>query len=357
MTTIDTLPYPIVIDGDVARAAGRFVRERSGGRAIVLADANVAERAAAVARAIGPRTRVLPFALGEARKRLRLVERVCVELADAGADRTTTIVGVGGGVAGDLFGFAAATYMRGVPFVNVATSLVAMVDASVGGKTGVDLANGKNLVGAFRDPLAVFCDIGSLATLSDRHLREGLAEVVKHGVIEGHDTFESLETLAPHPFAKWPWETVVADSLRVKAMVVAEDRLESGIRETLNLGHTFGHALETVTNYRISHGAGVSVGLRAAGLLALRTGRFSSDEHLRVLSLLALLRLPLVAQSDDIAALMDAMTRDKKTRAGTARFVVPRAIGDVEYGVVAPPRTVRAVLAKITHAPGASELR
>jgi 3-dehydroquinate synthase len=355
MTRLDDLPYPIVVDTDVAKAVGAFVRER--GRTIVLADRNVEARARAIARAIGPKTLVLPFALGEARKRLRTVETVCAALADAKADRTTTLVGVGGGVAGDLFGFVAATYMRGVPFVNVATSLVAMVDASVGGKTGVDLAIGKNLVGAFRDPLAVFCDVGSLATLGDRHLREGLAEVVKHGVIEGDQTFESLETLAPFPLKKWPWETVVADSLRVKAMVVADDRLERGARETLNLGHTFGHALETVTNYKISHGAGVSVGLRAAGLLALRTGRFSAEEHLRVLSLLALLRLPLVAQSDDVSALMQAMTVDKKSRGGTPRFVVPRAIGDVEYGVSASARLVRSVLAKIAQTPGASELR
>ena len=355
MTTIDDLPYPIVVDADVARAAGRYVRER--GRAIVLADRNVLAKANAVARAIGPRTLVLPFALGESRKRLRLVETVCAALAEAKADRATTLVGVGGGVAGDLFGFVAATYMRGVPFVNVATSLVAMVDASIGGKTGVDLVAGKNLVGAFRDPLAVFCDVGSLATLAERHLREGLAEVVKHGIIEGHDTFESLETLAPFPFVKWPWETVVTDSLRVKAMVVAEDRLERGVRETLNLGHTFGHALETVTNYRISHGAGVSVGLRAAGLLALRTGRFSGAEHLRVLSLLTLLRLPLVAQSDDVGALVNAMSVDKKSRGGIPRFVVPRAIGDVEFGVSTTARTLRSVLAKISDAPGAAELR
>jgi 3-dehydroquinate synthase len=355
MTRLDDLPYPIVVDTDVAKAVGAFVRGL--GRTIVLADRNVEARARAIARAIGPKTDVLPFALGESRKRLRTVETVCAALAEVKADRTTTLVGVGGGVAGDLFGFVAATYMRGVPFVNVATSLVAMVDASVGGKTGVDLAVGKNLVGAFRDPLAVFCDVGSLATLGDRHLREGLAEVVKHGVIEGDQTFESLETLAPFPLKKWPWETVVADSLRVKAMVVADDRLERGARETLNLGHTFGHALETVTNYKISHGAGVSVGLRAAGLLALRTGRFSAEEHLRVLSLLTLLRLPLVAQSDDVSALMEAMTVDKKSRGGTPRFVVPRAIGDVEYGVSASARLVRSVLTKIAQTPGASELR
>lgn len=232
-----------------------------------------------------------------------------------------------------------------------------MVDASVGGKTGVDLKAGKNLAGAFRDPIAVFCDIGSLATLPDRHLREGLAEVVKHGIIEGDDVFDALETLAPHPLRKWPWETVVTDSLRIKAMVVGDDRLETGAREVLNLGHTFGHAIETVTNYSISHGAAVSIGLRAAGLLAIRTDRFSTDEHLRVLALLALLRLPMVSPSNDIDALLAAMANDKKTRAGALRFVLPRRLGDVEYGVSVPARTVRAVLARVHAAPGAAELR
>jgi 3-dehydroquinate synthetase len=140
-------------------------------------------------------------------------------------------------------------------------------------------------------------------------------------------------------------------------MVVRDDRLERGAREVLNLGHTFGHALERVTNYRMSHGSAVSVGLRAAGLLALRTGRFSAEEHLRVLSLLALLRLPLVAPTDDIDALFDAMQNDKKARAGTLRFVLPRTIGDVEYGVAAPARSVRAVLSRLGAAPGNAEFR
>jgi 3-dehydroquinate synthase len=356
MIRIDELGYPIVIDRDGARLAGAFVRERKQ-RAVVLADEKVSARAAAVARAIGAKTPVLSFALGERRKHLRTVEMVLEALAGAGADRTTTVVGVGGGVAGDLFGFAAAIYMRGVPYVNVATSLVAMVDASVGGKTGVDLRAGKNLAGAFRDPKAVFCDLSSLETLPERFQREGLAELVKHGIIEGNDVFEALETLAPHPLHKWPWETVVADSLRIKAMIVNDDRLEAGSREILNLGHTFGHAIELVTNYKTSHGAAVSIGLRAAGLLALRTGRFSGAEHLRVLSLLTLLRLPLVAPSDDVDAMFAAMARDKKARAGTLRFVLPRTIGDVEYGVTAPARAVRTVLARVRERPGAAELR
>lgn len=357
MTHLDTLPYPIVIGDDIPPRVAQFVRGRGRPRVVVLADRNVGARAEAVARAIGAKTPVLTFALGERRKSLRTLEAVLEALAGAGADRSTLVVGVGGGVAGDLFGYAAAAYMRGIAFANVATSLVAMVDASVGGKTGVDLRAGKNLAGAFRDPVAVFCDIAALATLPDRQFREGLAELVKHGIIEGDEVFEALETLAPHPLRKWPWETVVADSLRIKAMFVGEDRLEAGSREILNLGHTFGHAIETVTEYRTGHGAAVSVGLRAAGLLALRTGRFSGAEHLRVLSLLTLLRLPMVAPTDDVDALLAAMARDKKARAGTLRFVLPRAIGDVEYGVEVNSRALRSVLARVRDVPGSAELR
>ncbi|MBC5798585.1 MAG: 3-dehydroquinate synthase [Candidatus Eremiobacteraeota bacterium] len=357
MTRLDLLAYPIVIDERVAAHVAAFVRERGRPRCIVLADRNVAARGAAIARALGRQTPVLDFALGERRKTLRTLEAVLGGLARTGADRATTLVGVGGGVAGDLFGFAAAVYMRGVAFINVATSLVAMVDAAIGGKTGVDLAAGKNLAGTFRDPVAVFCDLGALGTLPERYAREGLAELVKHGIIEGGDAFEALETLAPHPLHKWPWETVIAESMRVKAMYVNDDRLEVGAREVLNLGHTFGHAIERVSGYRISHGAAVSIGLRGAGLLALRSGRFSQAEHLRVLTLLTLLRLPLINPSSDIEGLLAAMAHDKKVRAGALRFVVPRTLGDVEYGVVATPRNVRAVLQRLHTPPGAAELR
>jgi len=313
------------------------------------------ERASAVAAAL-KKAPLHAFALGERRKNLKTLGAVLETLAGAQTDRSTLIVGVGGGVAGDLFGFAAATYARGVAFVNVATSLVAMVDAAIGGKTAIDLAAGKNLAGAFADPVAVFCDLDALATLPARQFRQGLAEVVKHGIIEGGEAFESLETLAPHPLRRWPWETVVADSARIKSMVVADDRLERGARETLNLGHTFAHAFERVSTFAIPHGDAVAIGLRAAGLLALRTGRFSQAEHLRVLALLTLLRLPLVSPVADVDALLAAMRVDKKARDGVLRFVLPRALGDVEYGVAVPARTLRTVLAEIAQPPGSREL-
>ena len=357
MTRLDDLGYPIVVVEDAAPELASFVREKGFARVVMLADQKIARRAQGLVRALRGRAELLTFPLGERRKTLRTLERVLEALAEAKADRTTLIVGVGGGVATDLFGFAAATYMRGVPFVAVATSLVAMVDAAIGGKTGVDLRAGKNLAGAFKDPVAVFCDIGALRTLSEPHLREGLSELVKHGIIEGGETFDSLEVLAAHTLRKWPWETVIADSLRVKAMVVADDRLERGAREVLNLGHTFGHAIELVSDYRVSHGSAVAMGLRAAGLLALRTGRFSASEHMRVLALLALLRLPLIMPDKDVDDVLAAMSVDKKARAGALRFVLPRGLGDVEYGVTVPSRTLRAVLGRIREAPGAAEFR
>jgi 3-dehydroquinate synthase len=355
VTRIDDLGYPITIASDVAPLVVAFARERAFTRAVVLCDRNVLPLAMDIARPWRGAP-VIPFALGERRKTMKSLERVLEALAAAGADRSTLVIGVGGGVAGDLFGFAAAVYMRGVPFVNVATTLVAMVDAAVGGKTAVDLAAGKNLAGAFHDPVAVFCDVAALATLPERHIREGLAELVKHGIIEGNDAFTGLETLAPHPLRTWPWETVVADSVRVKAMIVGDDRVERGSREVLNLGHTFGHAIELVSDYKTSHGTAVAMGLRGAGLLALRTGRFSRTEHLRVLTLLALLKLPLVSPAD-VDALLAAMSSDKKSRDGALRFVLPRAIGDVEYGVTVPKRALRAVLQRMTRLPGESEFR
>ncbi|HEY9085725.1 MAG TPA: 3-dehydroquinate synthase family protein [Candidatus Tyrphobacter sp.] len=338
---------------------GEDVREnvvaalRAHGRAYaILCDANprVTALAGDIARRAGGALAVLPFTLGEGRKRLATVERVMEALAAADADRTTIVVGVGGGIACDVFGFAAATYMRGVAYLHVATSLVAMADAAIGGKTGVDLRAGKNLVGTFRDPMGVFAHVRALRTLPFRCLREGLAEIVKAAIVEGGDLFASIEILAPHPFVQWPWAEVVAAAVNVKTAIVADDREESGMRELLNLGHTFAHAFERASDYRITHGAAVALGLRAAGLLALRLQRFSRKEHLRVLALLTLLQMPL-RTSLDPESVMRAMGSDKKRRGSRLRFVLPRAIGEVEYGVEAPRGAVLAVLRRMQQRP------
>ncbi len=347
------LTYPVCIGGDTRPAIGTFLKHRDQPY-IVLSDANSCVSQIARSLDFSAACRgILAFSLGEGRKRLSTVERVHEALLAKGADRHTLIVGVGGGVASDLFGFAAATYMRGVPYVHVATTLVAMADAAIGGKTGVDVKAGKNISGLFRDPVAVFAQIDALETLPYRLLREGLAEVVKAAIIEGRDFYEALETLAPHPFWRWPWLEIVAQAIKVKTMVVADDREEAGMRALLNLGHTFGHALETASDYRVTHGAGVALGLRAAGLLALATGRFSQREHLRVLGTMALLGMPLRTTVDPEAAFV-AMQSDKKKRAGKLQFVLPNAIGDVEYGIEVADQAVKRVLAQLRRSPEAA---
>jgi 3-dehydroquinate synthase len=346
-----------VVGAGIAPLIAAFVRERATSW-IVLCDAepHVRRIAQRLARSIGGSLGVLAFPLGEARKRLSTVETVLEKMLAAGADRSTLVLGVGGGVASDLFGFVAAAYMRGVPYAHVATSLVAMVDAAIGGKTGVDLRSGKNLAGVFRDPQAVFCEIDALDTLPYRSLREGLAEIVKAGIIEGDALFDSLETLAPHPFWQWPWVEIVTSAVKVKTAIVHDDKYEAGMRELLNLGHTFAHGFEQASGYRITHGAAVALGLRAAGLLALRTKRFSASEHLRVLALLALLRLPMqTSLAPD--AVFAAMQSDKKKRDGKLRFVLPSEIGHVEYGIECSQAKVLGVLAAMQRAPKDAETR
>lgn len=348
------LGYPIFVS---TRAQGHVRDTLRGRRFVVLSDAQAA--VTRYARTVVPPGAsclgVHAVALGERRKRLQTVESVLDILVASGADRETIVVGVGGGIANDLFGYAASAYMRGVPYVHVATSLVAMVDASIGGKTGVDLASGKNLVGSFTDPQAVVCAVDALDTLPYRQIREGLAEVVKHGVISGGDLFEALEHLAAHDFAKWPWEAVVEESVRVKTDIVARDRTEQSQRELLNLGHTFAHGFESASGYRISHGAAVAIGLRAAGLLGIALDTFAESDHLRVLTLLALLRLPMHAPLAP-KRVFAAMQTDKKKRGGKLRFVVPRGIGDVAFGVGVPDRLILRVLDDVSRPPGAARL-
>jgi 3-dehydroquinate synthetase len=346
----DDLGYPIVVAERLHEHLEAFAR-KSEAPVVVLSDRNrhVTAIAQRVAAAFGRRP-VLEFRLGETRKRLGTVEQVLDAMLAAGVERSALVVGVGGGVASDLFGFACATYMRGIRYAHVATSLVAMVDAAIGGKTGVDLRGGKNLAGSFRDPVGVFCDVSALKTLPARSLREGLAEVVKAAVIEGGELFDWLEELSGHPFAQWPWTALVTEAIKVKTMSVADDRLERGPREVLNLGHTFAHAIERASQYRIGHGEGVALGLRAAGLLALRTSRFTQAEHLRVLTLLTLFGLPLQT-SVEPDVIFAAMRHDKKKGGGRLRFVLPRAIGDVEYGVACSTVSVQAVLRRLREPP------
>ena len=349
----DDLGYPIVIGNSLRSELRHFLHDRDTD-VVVLADRNVAPLAERLTKGTRGGVIVHRFYLGERRKTLATLERILDVLIESGVERTTTIVGVGGGVACDLFGLAASLCMRGLDYIGVATTLVAMADAAIGGKTGVNLARGKNLAGTFAQPRAVFCELDALRTLPYARLREGLAEVVKAAIIEGGRFFSLLEEVAALPFRAWPWAEIVEESVKVKTMYVADDRTEQGARETLNLGHTFAHAIERASHYRVSHGAAVAVGLRAAGLAALKTGRFSRIEHGRVLTLLALLGLPLRTGVDP-SEILASLSVDKKRRNGRLRFVLPLAIGDVEPGVEVPTRVVRSVIEACVTPPSARE--
>lgn len=277
-----------------------------------------------------PTPEILLIPSGEEHKRFSTIERLCEELAAHGADRDSVLVALGGGVVGDLTGFLAAIYMRGIQFVQVPTTLLAQVDSSVGGKTGANLAAGKNLVGAFHQPLAVFADIDTLGTLPEAELRAGLQEAVKAGIIRDRALFDFLDrersaVLNGNPEAL---AHVVAESVRIKAEVVAADEREGGLRMILNLGHTLGHAIEAATGYRqLLHGEAIAWGLLAALEIAQARGsvtRPEADRMAEVIRAYGPLK-PFVATP---AQLVELTAKDKKNRGGTRSFVLPVGIGD-----------------------------
>jgi 3-dehydroquinate synthase len=251
-------------------------------------------------------------------------------MASAGADRSTLLIAFGGGIVGDVGGFLAAVYMRGIPYVQVPTTLLAQVDSSVGGKTGVNLPEGKNLVGSFHHPLAVFADIGVLGTLPDRELRSGLMESIKAGIIRDRALVRFMEEHAHDVLARDPkaLERVIVASIRMKAGVVNLDERESGLRMILNLGHTLGHAIEQVTRYKVLlHGEAVGWGMIAALELAARRGTISQVQHERLEHLIHAYG-PLPPLKLRTARLVAATGSDKKNVGGVRRFVLPVGIGN-----------------------------
>jgi 3-dehydroquinate synthase len=347
--------YDIAITQDTLAGIGGFARTRSQGTtALVVADANVGQHAEAVVASLkeaGFSTQNIQLPPGENQKCLASAMLLYDRLAEMNADRKTLIVAVGGGVIGDLAGFVAATYNRGLPLLMVPTTLLAMVDSSVGGKVGVNHPRGKNLIGAFHQPVGVWIALSCLGTLPDREFRSGLAEVVKYGVILDADFFIYLEKNQAAVLKREPEviEHIVAVSCRLKAGVVASDeREETGLRAVLNYGHTFAHAFETVGGYGAwLHGEAVAAGMVCASLLAERLGRIPSDVTQRQKRLLEAFQLPVRPLNWSIDDLLAVMYRDKKTEAGRLRFVLPDRLGHVELVSGVDVRLVRETLSQV----------
>jgi len=289
---------------------------------------------------------------GEAHKSFANVERVLAALAELGATRDACVIALGGGVVGDLAGFSAACWMRGIDFIQMPTTLLAMVDSSVGGKTGVNLPAGKNLVGAFHQPRAVVADIDTLATLPDREYRAGLAEVVKGAAIGDEPFFAWLEAHADALAARDEAAVIeaIARKVRYKAGVVARDETEQGERALLNLGHTFGHALETAGHYTtLLHGEGVAIGMLLAARLSERLGMSAAAGTTRLQRLLETTGLPTVVPAGfDPEQLLALMRLDKKNTAGNLRLILWRGIGKAEIASGVAEKDVLAVLREAT---------
>ncbi len=328
--------YEILIGpGILTELAGDLRTLNLSDHYIIVTDSNVldllGEDLLSLLRSGGLHADMIFFKAGEESKHMGTVVDLARRMVGLGADRNTAILALGGGVVGDVAAFLASIYMRGIPFVQLPTTLLAQVDSSVGGKTGVDLPEGKNLLGTFAQPRRVYADIGVLSTLPAAEIRNGLAEVVKYGMIRSPELFRLLEdrwwdvaNLEPEITAE-----IVARSCQIKADVVAVDEKEGGLRRILNFGHTIGHAIEAAANFQIPHGEAVAMGMVAISRISRQKGLISEAEVQRLENLLEKFGLPTrILQHLSAEELIDLMAHDKKKSAGKVHFVLCKGIGD-----------------------------
>jgi 3-dehydroquinate synthase len=349
--------YPIRISSGLLEKIGIDLHERNiGAKYGVISDDRVAalygSRFMQSLNAAGIRAELITFPSGEASKHLQTVAALSSELAQRGFDRKDALIALGGGVTGDITGFLASIYLRGIPFVQVPTTLLSQVDSSVGGKTGVDIPEGKNLVGTFYQPKAVYIDLDVLQTLPVDELRGGLAEVIKYGVIHDAEFFAFLEQNREAIFAlnQDVLVRLIARCCEIKAWVVEQDEREGGLRRILNFGHTIGHAVEAASGFRLIHGYAVAIGMCAAAELAVRTGCLAAEEAERICRLVAAYGLPTTIPADlDQEAIRKYLLTDKKTVGGRVFYVLPERIGAVKITDQVCEEDVNAVLLNAYH--------
>ncbi len=345
--------YPILIGPGLTSQLGSLTRDALPGtqHAVLVFDENIRAMAEQCKQSLaehGFRVSPIPVESGEQSKCVAQAERLWTEMLAEHTDRGSVVVAVGGGVVGDLAGFVAATFARGISLVQVPTTLLSQVDSSVGGKTGINLPNSKNIVGAFWQPSLVAIDTHSLKTLPHREFVSGIAEVVKYGVILLPDLFSYLEANASQILEKEESALahIIQESCKAKALVVEQDEREtSGLRAILNYGHTFAHAIESVSGYgKYLHGEAVAIGMNMAATLAHQIGRIDQDLVQRQLNVLQQLELPTSVQTSDPAQLQRAMQHDKKVEHGRLRFILPTRMGHVDAVADIDPTQVTAAI-------------
>ncbi len=322
--------YPVVVERGVLAQARHYLPAKHG-KVFVVTEERIWAAHGSLLNGVGDAVLCLPG--GEENKRLAPLESLAERMVDAGADRTSLVIAFGGGIVNDMAGFLAAVFLRGIPVIQIPTTLLAQVDASVGGKTGVNLTRGKNLIGSFHQPLAVLIDPTVLETLPEREFRAGLYEVIKCGVIASPALFELLRTRREAVLAREPGvvDHLIAECVRIKAEVVSADERESGVRRILNFGHTIGHAIEAETGYaRYLHGEAVALGMRGAVHLACACGKLSAADEVAVLDVISQYGPAPESSGISAAGVFRRLSSDKKTRQGQVHFVLPVAIGETE---------------------------
>lgn len=345
--------YPIYVETDFSALGKAWADARLNGKILIVTDNNVekyyCEDCVKKLEGLGAEISVHVIEAGEVNKSLDTVKDIYGKLIELKADRNSILVALGGGVTGDITGFAAATYMRGIHFVQIPTSLMAQADSSIGGKTGVDFAGCKNMVGAFYQPRFVYINVNTLRTLPDRELKSGMAEVIKHGLIRDPDFYEYINNNIDkiYSFDENALAYMTKMNCTIKGSVVEKDEREDGLRAILNFGHTMGHAVESVSDFTMLHGECVSIGMMGAYKLANKLGMTDVHTVGRIEATLEKAGLPVKARGMDADKIFARMFSDKKVKTGKLNFVLPRGVGEVICCVVDNEALIKEALADL----------
>jgi len=347
--------YEIYVGENILDRMGLIISKNNWmSRYIMITDSNVftlhGERVQASLREMDLNVDMIHFPAGEAWKTMETSLHIVDRMIDLGADRTSGLIALGGGIVGDITGFIASIYMRGIPYIQVPTTLLAQVDSSIGGKTAIDLPQGKNILGTFYQPKGVFIDVAFLKTLTRQELRNGLAEIVKYGIIDDPGLFSRLkaevEAIKNRDMAIL--EEIIVSSCRIKKGIVEMDEMERGLRRILNFGHTIGHAIETESGYTISHGEAISMGMVASAILSERLKYLPSGDRERIVSLIRALGLPdRIPQNLGTEGILSQIKKDKKKEGDKIRFVLIKKIGIPFIDGCMPERLVRKIIEEL----------
>lgn len=329
--------YNIVIEEGVLKKIPEKLKEAGlGHKFAIITDSTVkplyAEDLSQAIKKTDLDNKIISFPAGEENKSREVKAWIEDQMLEDKFGRDSAVIALGGGVVGDIAGYVAASYTRGLPYVQIPTTLVACVDSSIGGKTAVDTPHGKNLIGAFYQPWAVFIDVNTLLTLNKKEIQEGLAEVIKYGVIKDPELFSFLEEKMDLVFSydKAALTYIIKTGCEIKGHVVENDERESNLRKILNFGHTIGHAVENLSDYKISHGQAISIGMVAEGKLAVEMGIWNEKELTQMTNLIEKAGLPIeIPEYMKVDQIIDAMKLDKKSRGGHIEMVLPNKIGDM----------------------------